>query len=80
MRFKDELQFIQKFECKVALFFDLFQLSLPFEFLKCDPQTYEPIRTDSGNCIKVSKGEVSIFLIVIILHILRADIYKPYKL
>ncbi|XDV53689.1 hypothetical protein PO909_022125 [Leuciscus waleckii] len=38
-----------------ASFFN--KLSLPFEFLKCDPQTYEPIRTDSGHCIKVSKGE-----------------------
>lgn len=38
------------------------KLSLPFEFLKCDPQTYEPIRTDSGHCIKVSKGETGLLV------------------
>ncbi|XP_056121552.1 long-chain fatty acid transport protein 6 [Rhinichthys klamathensis goyatoka] len=38
------------------------KLNLPFEFLKCDPQTYEPIRTDSGHCIKVSKGEAGLLV------------------
>ncbi|KAK7126257.1 hypothetical protein R3I93_021593 [Phoxinus phoxinus] len=38
------------------------KLSLPFEFLKCDPQTYEPVRTDSGHCIKVSKGEAGLLV------------------
>lgn len=38
------------------------KLSLPFEFLKCDPLTYEPIRTDSGHCIKVSKGEAGLLV------------------
>uniref|UniRef100_A0A8C2G8U8 long-chain-fatty-acid--CoA ligase n=1 Tax=Cyprinus carpio TaxID=7962 RepID=A0A8C2G8U8_CYPCA len=38
------------------------KLSLPFEFLKCDPQTYEPIRTDTGHCIKVSKGEAGLLV------------------
>ncbi|XP_067254544.1 long-chain fatty acid transport protein 6 isoform X2 [Chanodichthys erythropterus] len=38
------------------------KLSLPFEFLKCDPQTYEPIRTDTRHCIKVSKGEAGLLV------------------
>ncbi|XP_073685592.1 long-chain fatty acid transport protein 6 [Garra rufa] len=38
------------------------KLSLPFEFLKCHPQTYEPIRTDTGHCIKVSKGEAGLLV------------------
>lgn len=48
----------------VDLFSGLFQLSLPFEFLKCDPQTYDPIRTDTGHCIKVSKGEIIISALI----------------
>ncbi|XP_026797866.3 long-chain fatty acid transport protein 6 [Pangasianodon hypophthalmus] len=36
--------------------------SLPFEFLKCDPETYEPIRTDKGRCLKVNKGEVGLLV------------------
>ncbi|KAF7701291.1 long-chain fatty acid transport protein 6 [Silurus meridionalis] len=35
---------------------------LPFEFLKCDPDTYEPIRTDKGRCLKVNKGEVGLLV------------------
>lgn len=66
MRFKEELQFIQKCEMyfPMWLFSVLFQLSLPFEFLKCDPQTHEPIRTDTGHCIKVSKGEIIISALI----------------
>ncbi|XP_051972568.1 long-chain fatty acid transport protein 6 [Xyrauchen texanus] len=38
------------------------KLSLPFEFLKCDPQSYEPIRTETGFCIKVNKGETGLLV------------------
>nr|XP_003199367.1 long-chain fatty acid transport protein 6-like [Danio rerio] len=38
------------------------KLNLPFEFLKCDPQTFEPLRTDTGHCIKVSKGEAGLLV------------------
>ncbi|KAF4081936.1 hypothetical protein AMELA_G00146010 [Ameiurus melas] len=38
------------------------KLGLPFEFLKCDPETYEPIRTDKGRCLKVNKGEVGLLV------------------
>lgn len=38
------------------------KLSLPFEFLKCDPQTYEPVQTDSGCCVKASKGETGLLV------------------
>ncbi|KAG7280807.1 hypothetical protein CRUP_035472 [Coryphaenoides rupestris] len=33
------------------------KLSMPFELLKYDPKTYDPIRDDSGRCIKVQQGE-----------------------
>ncbi|XP_036384837.1 long-chain fatty acid transport protein 6 [Megalops cyprinoides] len=36
--------------------------SLPFEFLKYDPVTYEPIRTETGRCVKASKGETGILV------------------
>uniref|UniRef100_A0A8C9T033 long-chain-fatty-acid--CoA ligase n=1 Tax=Scleropages formosus TaxID=113540 RepID=A0A8C9T033_SCLFO len=38
------------------------KLSVPFELLKYNPLTYEPIRTDSGRCVKVSKGETGILI------------------
>ncbi|XP_043106913.1 long-chain fatty acid transport protein 6 isoform X2 [Puntigrus tetrazona] len=38
------------------------KLNLPFEFLKCDPHTFDPIRTDTGHCIKVSKGEAGLLV------------------
>ncbi|XP_041915016.1 long-chain fatty acid transport protein 6 [Alosa sapidissima] len=34
----------------------------PFDFLKCDPNTYEPIRTESGRCIRAKKGETGILV------------------
>ncbi|XP_056322712.1 long-chain fatty acid transport protein 6 [Danio aesculapii] len=42
------------------------KLNLPFEFLKCDPQTYEPLRTDTGHCMKVSKGEAGLLVAPVI--------------
>lgn len=36
--------------------------SLPFEFLKCDPETYEPIREETGCCVRVNKGEVGLLV------------------
>ncbi|KAM9456243.1 long-chain fatty acid transport protein 6 [Clarias gariepinus] len=36
--------------------------SLPFQLLKCDPETYEPIRTEKGCCLKVNKGEVGLLV------------------
>ncbi|XP_062869934.1 long-chain fatty acid transport protein 6 [Trichomycterus rosablanca] len=36
--------------------------SLPFEFLKCHPETYEPIRTVAGRCLKANKGEVGLLI------------------
>lgn len=44
------------------LLFSVFQRSLPFEFLKYDPETYEPVRTDKGRCVKVNKGKKSNFM------------------
>ncbi|XP_030623711.1 long-chain fatty acid transport protein 6 [Chanos chanos] len=38
------------------------KLSLPFELLKCDPQTYEPVRTETGQCVKVKKGETGLLV------------------
>ncbi|XP_031658311.1 long-chain fatty acid transport protein 6 [Oncorhynchus kisutch] len=38
------------------------KLNVPFEFLSCDPQTYEPIRTDSGRCVKANKGETGLLV------------------
>uniref|UniRef100_A0A8C8JT39 long-chain-fatty-acid--CoA ligase n=1 Tax=Oncorhynchus tshawytscha TaxID=74940 RepID=A0A8C8JT39_ONCTS len=38
------------------------KLNMPFEFLSCDPQTYEPIRTDSGRCVKANKGETGLLV------------------
>ncbi|KAL4617666.1 long-chain fatty acid transport protein 6-like [Arapaima gigas] len=38
------------------------KLSMPFELLKYDPLSYEPIRTESGRCVKVSKGETGILV------------------
>ncbi|XP_076876099.1 long-chain fatty acid transport protein 3 isoform X2 [Brachyhypopomus gauderio] len=35
---------------------------LPFEFLKCDPETYEPVRTNTGRCVKVNKGETGLLV------------------
>ncbi|KAL7847602.1 hypothetical protein AOLI_G00223200 [Acnodon oligacanthus] len=36
--------------------------SIPFEFLKCNLDTYEPIRTETGRCVKVSKGEIGLLV------------------
>ncbi|KAK0146689.1 Long-chain fatty acid transport protein 6 [Merluccius polli] len=38
------------------------KLSMPFELLKYDPKTYDPIRDDSGRCIKVQKGEAGMLV------------------
>ncbi|XP_029920590.1 long-chain fatty acid transport protein 6 [Myripristis murdjan] len=38
------------------------KLAAPFELLKCDPQTYEPIRTDSGRCTPAQTGETGILV------------------
>ncbi|XP_017289525.1 very long-chain acyl-CoA synthetase [Kryptolebias marmoratus] len=38
------------------------KLSIPFELLRCDPQTYEPVRTNSGRCVRAQKGEVGILV------------------
>ncbi|XP_041753272.1 long-chain fatty acid transport protein 6 [Coregonus clupeaformis] len=38
------------------------KLNMPFEFLSCDPQTYEPIRTAAGRCVKANKGETGILV------------------
>ncbi|XP_062410871.1 long-chain fatty acid transport protein 6 [Sardina pilchardus] len=34
----------------------------PFDFLKCHPNTYEPIRTESGRCTRAKKGETGILV------------------
>uniref|UniRef100_A0A665V9V3 long-chain-fatty-acid--CoA ligase n=1 Tax=Echeneis naucrates TaxID=173247 RepID=A0A665V9V3_ECHNA len=39
-----------------------FQLFMPFELLRYDPQTYKPIRTASGRCIRVQAGEAGILV------------------
>ncbi|KAJ8392736.1 hypothetical protein AAFF_G00072200 [Aldrovandia affinis] len=36
--------------------------SLPFEFLKYNPVTYDPIRTDAGCCVKANKGETGVLV------------------
>lgn len=33
------------------------QLSMPFELLRYDPQTYEPVRTPSGRCTRAPTGK-----------------------
>ncbi|KAM3874254.1 long-chain fatty acid transport protein 6 [Diretmus argenteus] len=38
------------------------KLAMPFELLRCDAQTYEPIRTDSGRCIHAEIGETGILV------------------
>ncbi|XP_070706404.1 long-chain fatty acid transport protein 2 [Pempheris klunzingeri] len=38
------------------------KLSMPFELLRHDPQTYEPVRTDSGRCIRAQIGEAGILV------------------
>ncbi|XP_054469161.1 long-chain fatty acid transport protein 2 [Anoplopoma fimbria] len=38
------------------------KLSMPFELLRYDPQTYEPVRTDSGRCIRAPIGEAGILV------------------
>ncbi|XP_034048399.1 long-chain fatty acid transport protein 6 [Thalassophryne amazonica] len=43
-----------------ASFFN--KLSLPFALLRYDPQTHEPIRTDSGRCIQAQTGEAGILV------------------
>ncbi|KAL2100227.1 hypothetical protein ACEWY4_004621 [Coilia grayii] len=36
--------------------------NLPFDLLRCDPSTYEPIRTESGRCVRANKGETGILV------------------
>ncbi|XP_029371180.1 long-chain fatty acid transport protein 6 isoform X1 [Echeneis naucrates] len=38
------------------------KLFMPFELLRYDPQTYKPIRTASGRCIRVQAGEAGILV------------------
>ncbi|XP_071772204.1 long-chain fatty acid transport protein 6 [Centroberyx gerrardi] len=38
------------------------KLTMPFELLKCDPQTYDAIRADSGRCIRAQIGETGILV------------------
>ncbi|GLD51842.1 long-chain fatty acid transport protein 6-like isoform X1 [Lates japonicus] len=38
------------------------KLSMPFELLRYDPQTYEPVRADSGRCLRVQIGEPGILV------------------
>ncbi|XP_042364988.1 long-chain fatty acid transport protein 6 isoform X1 [Plectropomus leopardus] len=38
------------------------KLSMPFELLRYDPQTYEPVRTHSGRCIQAQIGEPGILV------------------
>nr|XP_046231105.1 long-chain fatty acid transport protein 6 [Scatophagus argus] len=38
------------------------KLSMPFELLRFDPQTYEPVRSDSGRCIQAKIGEAGILV------------------
>lgn len=38
------------------------KLSMPFELLRYDPQQYEPVRTHTGRCMRVNKGEAGILV------------------
>ncbi|XP_061732865.1 long-chain fatty acid transport protein 6 [Nerophis ophidion] len=38
------------------------KLSMPFELLRYDTQTYEPLRTNSGRCVRAQKGEAGILV------------------
>ncbi|XP_029300136.1 very long-chain acyl-CoA synthetase [Cottoperca gobio] len=38
------------------------KLSMAFELLRYDPQTYEPVRTPSGRCIRAQIGEAGILV------------------
>ncbi|CAL9682566.1 unnamed protein product [Knipowitschia caucasica] len=38
------------------------KLSMPFELLQCDPLHYEPVRTDTGRCIKAETDEAGLLV------------------
>nr|XP_061836706.1 long-chain fatty acid transport protein 6-like isoform X2 [Nerophis lumbriciformis] len=38
------------------------KLSMPFELLRYDTQSYEPLRTASGRCVRAQKGEAGILV------------------
>ncbi|XP_026871921.2 long-chain fatty acid transport protein 6 [Electrophorus electricus] len=38
------------------------KVSLPFELLKCHPETCEPVRTNTGRCVVVNKGETGLLV------------------
>ncbi|XP_032363772.1 very long-chain acyl-CoA synthetase [Etheostoma spectabile] len=38
------------------------KLSMPFELLRYDPQSFEPVRTDSGRCIRAQIGEAGLLV------------------
>ncbi|XP_034752490.1 long-chain fatty acid transport protein 6 [Etheostoma cragini] len=38
------------------------KLSMPFELLRYDPQSFEPVRTDSGRCIRARIGEAGLLV------------------
>uniref|UniRef100_A0A4W4GKH7 long-chain-fatty-acid--CoA ligase n=1 Tax=Electrophorus electricus TaxID=8005 RepID=A0A4W4GKH7_ELEEL len=38
------------------------RVSLPFELLKCHPETCEPVRTNTGRCVVVNKGETGLLV------------------
>lgn len=38
------------------------KLCMPFELLRYDPQTYEPVRTDAGRGMRAQKGEAGILV------------------
>lgn len=42
-------------------FFSLFQLFMPFELLRFDPQTYVPVRTVTGRCLRAQRGKPILF-------------------
>ncbi|KAM4615137.1 long-chain fatty acid transport protein 6 [Polymixia lowei] len=38
------------------------KLTMPFELLKCDRQTCDPIRTQSGRCVRAQTGETGVLV------------------
>ncbi|KAJ8287283.1 hypothetical protein GJAV_G00049770 [Gymnothorax javanicus] len=41
------------------------KLSIPFELLRCDPVTYEPVRDTRGRCVKADRGETGILVAMV---------------
>uniref|UniRef100_A0A674PM25 long-chain-fatty-acid--CoA ligase n=1 Tax=Takifugu rubripes TaxID=31033 RepID=A0A674PM25_TAKRU len=55
LNYTDEVGPIGRASCLNKLF-------MPFELLRFDPQTYEPVRTVAGRCLRAQRGEAGILV------------------